>query len=36
ELRFNHPVSALPLVLSAPYPPDLQASLALLSEAVLP
>jgi 23S rRNA pseudouridine1911/1915/1917 synthase len=36
ELRFNHPVSGEPLVLSAPYPPDLQGSLALLSEAVLP
>jgi len=36
ELRFNHPVSAMPLTLRAPYPPDLQSSLALLSEAVLP
>jgi 23S rRNA pseudouridine1911/1915/1917 synthase len=36
ELRFNHPVSGEALVLTAPYPPDLQASLALLSEAVLP
>jgi 23S rRNA pseudouridine1911/1915/1917 synthase len=36
ELRFNHPISGEPLVLSAPYPPDLQGSLALLSEAVLP
>jgi 23S rRNA pseudouridine1911/1915/1917 synthase len=36
ELRFNHPISGEPLVLSAPYPPDLEASLALLSEAVLP
>ena len=36
ELRFNHPVSAIPLQLRAPYPPDLQSSLALLSEAVLP
>ena len=36
ELRFNHPVSGEALVLSAPYPPDLQGSLALLSEAVLP
>lgn len=36
ELRFNHPVSAIPLTLRAPYPPDLQSSLALLSEAVLP
>jgi len=36
ELRFNHPVTGLALTLRAPYPPDLQASLALLSEAVLP
>jgi 23S rRNA pseudouridine1911/1915/1917 synthase len=36
ELRFNHPITGIPLVLQAPYPPDLQASLALLSEAVLP
>lgn len=36
ELRFNHPVSAIPLTLRAPYPPDLKSSLALLSEAVLP
>ena len=36
ELRFNHPVSGEQLTLSAPYPPDLQGSLALLSEAVLP
>ena len=36
ELRFNHPVSTMPLTLRAPYPPDLQSSLALLSEAVLP
>jgi 23S rRNA pseudouridine1911/1915/1917 synthase len=36
ELRFNHPVTGQQLVLRAPYPPDLQASLALLSEAVLP
>jgi 23S rRNA pseudouridine1911/1915/1917 synthase len=36
ELRFNHPTNGIPLVLTAPYPPDLQASLALLSEAVLP
>lgn len=36
ELRFNHPVSVMPLTLRAPYPPDLQSSLALLSEAVLP
>jgi 23S rRNA pseudouridine1911/1915/1917 synthase len=36
ELRFNHPVNGVPLTLRAPYPADLQASLALLSEAVLP
>ncbi|MSO16501.1 MAG: RluA family pseudouridine synthase [Candidatus Planktophila sp.] len=36
ELRFNHPITGAPLELVAPYPPDLQASLALLSEAVLP
>ena len=36
ELRFNHPTNGNPLVLKAPYPADLQASLALLSEAVLP
>jgi 23S rRNA pseudouridine1911/1915/1917 synthase len=36
ELRFNHPVNGNPLTLRAPYPADLQASLALLSEAVLP
>lgn len=36
ELRFNHPTNGNPLVLQAPYPSDLQASLALLSEAVLP
>jgi 23S rRNA pseudouridine1911/1915/1917 synthase len=36
ELRFNHPVTGQQLVLRAPYPSDLQASLALLSEAVLP
>jgi len=36
ELRFNHPTNGDPLVLTAPYPSDLQASLALLSEAVLP
>lgn len=36
ELRFNHPVTGTPLVLSAPYPPDLQGCLALLSDAVLP
>ena len=36
ELRFNHPVNGIPLTLRAAYPADLQASLALLSEAVLP
>jgi 23S rRNA pseudouridine1911/1915/1917 synthase len=36
ELRFNHPTNGNPLVLTAPYPADLHASLALLSEAVLP
>lgn len=36
ELRFEHPVTGVPLTLSAPYPPDLQGCLALLSEAVLP
>ena len=36
ELRFTHPTNGNPLVLTAPYPADLQASLALLSEAVLP
>ena len=36
ELRFNNPTNGNPLVLTAPYPADLQASLALLSDAVLP
>ena len=36
ELRFNHPINGNPLVLTAPYPADLLASLALLSDAVLP
>lgn len=36
ELRFSHPINGNPLVLTAPYPADLQASLALLSDAVLP
>lgn len=36
ELRFNHPITGVALELVAPYPPDLQASLVLLSEAVLP
>jgi len=36
ELRFAHPVTKQPLVFNAPYAPDLQACLALLSDAVLP
>jgi 23S rRNA pseudouridine1911/1915/1917 synthase len=36
ELRFAHPVSGEAMVLRAEYPADLQASLALLSDAVLP
>lgn len=36
ELGFNHPITGVAIELVAPYPPDLQASLALLSEAVLP
>jgi 23S rRNA pseudouridine1911/1915/1917 synthase len=36
ELRFAHPVTKQPLVFNAPYAPDLQACLGLLSEAVLP
>lgn len=36
ELRFHHPVSGDELLLQTPYAPDLQGSLALLSEAVLP
>lgn len=36
ELRFNHPVSGEALVLNAAYPADLEGSLALLSDAVLP
>lgn len=35
-LRFNHPITGIRLELSAPYPSDLQRSLALLSDAVLP
>ncbi len=35
ELRFNHPVNGVPLTHRAPYPADLHASVALLSEAVL-
>jgi 23S rRNA pseudouridine1911/1915/1917 synthase len=36
ELRFAHPVTKQPLVFNSPYAPDLQACLALLSDAVLP
>jgi 23S rRNA pseudouridine1911/1915/1917 synthase len=36
ELRFAHPVTREALVFNAPYAPDLQACLALLSDAVLP
>lgn len=36
ELRFNHPINGAALNFSAPYPADLTASLALLSDAVLP
>ena len=36
ELRFNHPLTGAALNFSAPYPADLTASLALLSDAVLP
>lgn len=36
ELRFNHPITGAALNFSAPYPVDLTASLALLSDAVLP
>jgi len=36
ELRFQHPITGDKLHFTAPYPPDLQASLALLSDAVLP
>lgn len=36
ELRFNHPVTKVPLNFHAPYPPDLQACLALLSGPVTP
>jgi len=36
ELRFAHPITKQPLVFNAPYAPDLQACLALLSDAVLP
>lgn len=35
-LSFDHPITGIHLELSAPYPSDLQASLALLSDAVLP
>lgn len=36
ELRFNHPITGVPLELRAQYPSDLQRALALLSDAVLP
>ena len=36
QLKFAHPVSGETIILKADYPADLQASLALLSEAVLP
>lgn len=36
ELCFNHPLTGAALNFSAPYPADLTASLALLSDAVLP
>ena len=36
KLSFEHPITGIHLELSAPYPSDLQASLALLSDAVLP
>jgi 23S rRNA pseudouridine1911/1915/1917 synthase len=36
ELRFDHPITGAKLNFTAPYPADLRASLALLSDAVLP
>ena len=36
ELRFEHPITKKAMTFNAPYPADLQASLALLSDAVLP
>ena len=36
ELRFQHPITGNKLHFTAPYPADLQSSLALLSDAVLP
>ena len=36
ELGFKHPINGEAMKFSAPYPADLQASLALLSDAVLP
>jgi 23S rRNA pseudouridine1911/1915/1917 synthase len=36
ELRFAHPITGAPMSFKAPYPSDLQASLGLLSDAVLP
>ncbi len=36
ELRFDHPISGESMEFKAPYPDDLQACLALLSDAVIP
>jgi 23S rRNA pseudouridine1911/1915/1917 synthase len=36
ELRFAHPITGAPMSFKAPYPSDLQTSLGLLSDAVLP
>lgn len=36
ELRFAHPISNEPMEFKAPYPADLEAALALLSDAVIP
>ena len=36
ELRFNHPITGVPLELRAPYPSDLARALALLSDPVHP
>jgi 23S rRNA pseudouridine1911/1915/1917 synthase len=36
ELHFTHPVTGVQVDVKTPYPPDLQSSLALLSDAVLP
>jgi 23S rRNA pseudouridine1911/1915/1917 synthase len=35
-LEFTHPISGLPISVSAPYPGDLTDSLSRLSDAVLP